>query len=59
MKRSFHAIMLAAGLAFGLSTVASDELPVAPFQAHYEVYGQGLSLGEAVMSLAADGSGGY
>ena len=60
MTRSFHAIMLAAGLALGLSTsAAGGELPVAPFQARYEVYGQGFSLGEAVMSLTADGSGGY
>ena len=60
MKRLLHAVALAAGLALGSSSpAAGDGLPVAPFQARYEVYGQGFSLGEAVMSLAAVGSSGY
>ena len=60
MNRLFHAIALAVWLALGFSTsAAGDELPVAPFQARYEVYGRGFSLGEAVISLVATGSGGY
>ncbi len=38
---------------------ARAELPLAPFQARYEVYGSGLPVGEALMTLAAVGANGY
>ena len=62
MTRLFHVITitLIGWLATGSSlTLADGGLPVTPFQAHYEVFGKGLSLGEAVMSLTAVGSDGY
>ncbi len=51
-------IALVSALTFG-SFAAGAGLPLAPFQARYEVYGSGFSLGEAVMTLAATGATGY
>ncbi len=38
---------------------AADRLPVAPFEARYEVYASGFSVGEAVITLTASGPSGY
>lgn len=38
---------------------AADGLPVTPYQARYEVYASGFSIGEAVVTLSAVGSDGY
>jgi hypothetical protein len=51
-------VALVCALIFGSLATAAD-LPVAPFQARYEVYGSGFPLGEAVMTLAATGATGY
>lgn len=60
MTRLFHVIALIGWLAAGSPLALADGgLPVTPFQARYEVFGKGLSLGEAVMSLTAVGSDGY
>ncbi len=60
MSLLLRAIALASALTLGsFATAAAAGLPVAPFQARYEVYGSGLSLGEAVMTLAAAGATGY
>ena len=60
MSLFLRAIALVSALAFGsFATAAAAGLPVAPFQARYEVYGSGFSLGEAVMILAPSGSAGY
>lgn len=37
----------------------SNDLPVDPFQTHFEVYAAGFSAGEAVMTLVATGPGAY
>lgn len=59
MKLFLHAFTLAGSLILSPLAFATDDLPVPPFQARYEVYGSGFSLGEAVMTLAAEGSGTY
>ena len=38
---------------------ADDGLPVPPYQARYEVYASGFSIGEAVITLTATGPGAY
>lgn len=43
----------------GHHTVAMAALPVAPFEAHYTVYGKGIPLGEGVMTLTDGGNGQY
>lgn len=60
MKLFFHTLTLS-GLCLTLNPVvfAADALPIAPFQARYEVFGSGFSIGEAVMTLAAAGPGKY
>lgn len=40
-------------------TVTAESLPVAPFTAYYTVYGKGLPLGEATLSLSDEGGGHY
>ncbi len=56
----FPIVALTASLALGPSMAASaDGLSVAPFQARYEVYGSGFSIGEAVMTLTAAGPDAY
>lgn len=40
-------------------TATAQELPVAPFTAHYTVYGKGLPLGEATLTLTDEGNGRY
>jgi hypothetical protein len=60
MSLFLRAIALVSALTLGsFATAATAGLPVAPFQARYEVYGSGFSLGEAVMTLAPNGSAGY
>ena len=60
MSLFLRAIALVSALTFGsFATTVAANLPVAPFQARYEVYGSGFSLGEAVMTLAATGATGY
>lgn len=54
MKPCYRAVALVGFLTPGLSAVAiADGLPVAPFQARYEVFGSGFSIGDAVMTLTA------
>ena len=58
MKLWFHTAALASSLLLSsLAIAASDGLPVAPYQARYEVYASGFSIGEAVITLAAAGPG--
>ncbi len=61
MKLFLRAVALISSLmlGFSLAHASSDDLPVKPFQARYEVYGSGLSIGEAVITLTATGSGAY
>ena len=61
MKLSVRAVALGGWLLLGspAAQTGPDGLPVAPFQARYEVYGSGFSVGEAVMSLAATGPNAY
>lgn len=61
MKLFLRAVALVGSLLLGCSSVKAspDDLPVSPFQARYEVYGSGFSVGEAVMTLTAAGSGAY
>ena len=60
MKSFFRAIALASALTLSpLVTAATDGLPVAPYQARYEVYASGFSIGEAVITLATTGPGTY
>ena len=60
MKRFFHTVALAGLLALNVPmSHAVDSLPVAPFQARYEVFGAGFAIGEAVMTLVDAGSGKY
>ena len=40
-------------------SAAHADLPMAPFQARYDLYGSGLPVGEALMTLDAAGSNGY
>ena len=60
MKLWFRTLALAGLLLLSpLATAANDSLPVAPYQARYEVYASGFSIGEAVITLAATGPGTY
>lgn len=61
MKLFIRAIALAGSLLLGSSLVQAgpNGLPVSPFQARYEVYGAGLPIGEAVMTLTAAGPNTY
>ncbi len=60
MKPLFHSAALATALTLSpLVTAATDGLPVAPYQASYEVYASGFSIGEATITLAATGPGTY
>lgn len=51
-----HSVALVGLLA--ISTVHAD-LPIAPFQARYDLYGSGLPVGEALMNLDATALNGY
>ncbi len=55
MKMTYPVVL--AGL-LAISTAHAD-LPIAPFQARYHLYGSGLPVGEALMSLDAVGAQGY
>ena len=61
MKLFLRAIALISSLmlGFSLAHASPNDLPVRPFQARYEVYGSGFSIGEAVMTLTAAGPGAY
>lgn len=59
MKSSFCAFALVGLLTLNLSVTVADGLPVTPFQARYEVYASGFSVGEAVVTLTADGPNAY
>ena len=59
MKLWFHTLALASLLLLSPLATAADGLPVAPYQARYEVYASGFSIGEAVITLAATGPGTY
>ncbi|MCC8986825.1 MAG: DUF3108 domain-containing protein [Candidatus Contendobacter sp.] len=59
MKSLLCPIALIGSLLFGAVATAADGLPVAPFQARYEVYASGFSVGEAVVTLTAAGPNGY
>ena len=59
MKPLLCPIALTGSLLFGAVATAADGLPVAPFQARYEVYASGFSVGEAVVTLTAAGPNGY
>ncbi len=59
MKSLCRAVALASALTPGPLATAADGLPVAPYQAHYEVYASGFSIGEAVVTLTATGAGAY
>ena len=60
MKLGFHAVALASSwLLSSWATAANDGLPVPPYQARYEVYASGFSVGEATITLATTGPGAY
>ena len=59
MKLWFPTVALACLFAFSPLATAADGLPVAPYQARYEVYTSGFSAGEATITLAAAGPGAY
>ncbi|HRD48226.1 MAG: DUF3108 domain-containing protein [Candidatus Competibacter sp.] len=59
MKPLIRAFTLASSLLLTPWAMAADGLPVAPFQARYEVYASGFSIGEAVITLIATGPGAY
>ena len=61
MTFSLRPVVLIACLLLGYSVAqaASDSLPVSPFRARFEVYGSGIPIGEAVMTLASAGPGTY
>ena len=60
MKLWFYAVALVSSwLLSSLATAADDGLPVPPYQARYEVYASGFSVGEAVITLTAPGPGAY
>jgi hypothetical protein len=58
MSRLTRSAMLTSCLALS-SPLTHADLPIAPFQAHYDLYGSGLPVGEALMALEAAGSNGY
>jgi hypothetical protein len=61
MKLFVRATALVGTLLMGCSLAKANpnDLPVSPFQARYEVYGSGFSIGEAIMTLTAAGPGAY
>lgn len=59
MKLGFSTVVLASLLALSSLATAADDLSVAPYQARYEVYASGFSIGEATITLAATGPGAY
>lgn len=61
MKLFLHSMALIGSLALVLSPAraAPIDFPVKPFQARYEVFGSGFSIGEAVMTLTASGPDAY
>lgn len=61
MTLSLRTAVLVASLLLGCSVAQADAdpLPVSPFRARFEVYGSGIPIGEAVMTLAATGPGTY
>jgi hypothetical protein len=59
MKFLFHVVALASLSMPGPLATAADGLPVAPYQARYEVYAAGFSIGEAVVTLSAAGTDAY
>ncbi len=60
MKLLFRAAALVSSLTLNPWALATaDGLPVSPYQARYEVYASGLSIGEAVVTLTATGPGTY
>ncbi|MBZ4192843.1 MAG: DUF3108 domain-containing protein [Candidatus Contendobacter sp.] len=61
LKPPFRVVALSCLWLLALSPLATadDRLPVAPFQARYEVYASGFSVGDAVITLTAAGPGQY
>lgn len=59
MKFFLGLIALASVSTLNPLATAADGLPVAPYQARYEVYASGFSIGEAVITLTATGSDVY
>lgn len=60
MKSMFRACALASLLALdSMAAAVANGLPVAPYQARYEVYASGFSIGEGVISLTTTGPGTY
>jgi hypothetical protein len=59
MKLRFHGVALAGLWILNPLAGAADSLPVAPYQARYEVYASGFSVGEAVVTLTATSAGAY
>ncbi|MDG4594866.1 MAG: DUF3108 domain-containing protein [Candidatus Contendobacter sp.] len=59
MKLWLHTMVLVSAWALGELATAADGLPVTPYQARYEVYASGFSVGEAVIILTAAGPGAY
>ena len=59
MKLGFPTVAFACLLALSPLATAADGLPVTPYQARYEVYASGFSIGEATITLAATGPGAY
>ncbi|HRD68188.1 MAG TPA: DUF3108 domain-containing protein [Candidatus Competibacter sp.] len=60
MKSFLRAVAIIVFLILDPSVAAiADALPVAPFQARYEVYGSGFSIGDAVMTLTTTGLNQY
>ena len=42
-----------------ISSAWADSLPIAPFEAHYKVFGKGLHIGDSELILLDDGDGRY
>ena len=59
MKPLIRAFTLVSSLLLAPLAVAADGLPVTPFQARYEVYASGFSIGEAVITLTTTAPGAY
>ena len=59
MRPLIRAFTLATSLLLTPLAMAADGLPVAPFQARYEVYASGFSIGEAIITLTAAEPGAY
>ena len=59
MKSLFSICVIAGFLMVTPWANAADSLPVPPYQARYEVFASGFSIGEAIVTLSAVGSNGY